>query len=110
MIRRPPRSTLFPYTTLFRSAGGIFGLEDQAIARVPHPRLVHLRDGAGAHEHAEIPVLQPEKMPGQRMDGSFYGADALAAEKDGSVDRACGGFVAGIDMAWKTGGDHADHP
>src|SRR3989449_9093900 len=31
MIRRPPRSTLFPYTTLFRSAavvgmcGGVFG-------------------------------------------------------------------------------------
>src|SRR3712207_9006873 len=24
MIRRPPRSTLFPYTTLFRSAGGKF--------------------------------------------------------------------------------------
>src|SRR3712207_8853181 len=23
MIRRPPRSTLFPYTTLFRSEGGI---------------------------------------------------------------------------------------
>src|SRR2546426_1965939 len=28
MIRRPPRSTLFPYTTLFRSiAGGGFGEE-----------------------------------------------------------------------------------
>src|SRR5258708_17896702 len=26
MIRRPPRSTLFPYTTLFRSAAGISGL------------------------------------------------------------------------------------
>src|SRR3712207_9256830 len=25
MIRRPPRSTLFPYTTLFRSAGGDVG-------------------------------------------------------------------------------------
>src|SRR2546425_3428920 len=25
MIRRPPRSTLFPYTTLFRSAGVVFG-------------------------------------------------------------------------------------
>src|SRR3712207_7361292 len=25
MIRRPPRSTLFPYTTLFRSAGGAGG-------------------------------------------------------------------------------------
>src|SRR3712207_7550795 len=24
MIRRPPRSTLFPYTTLFRSAVGLF--------------------------------------------------------------------------------------
>src|SRR2546422_1878055 len=24
MIRRPPRSTLFPYTTLFRSEGGAF--------------------------------------------------------------------------------------
>src|SRR2546429_3661883 len=26
MIRRPPRSTLFPYTTLFRSQGGSPGL------------------------------------------------------------------------------------
>src|SRR2546429_5743252 len=26
MIRRPPRSTLFPYTTLFRSAGGGDGM------------------------------------------------------------------------------------
>src|SRR2546425_4449271 len=25
MIRRPPRSTLFPYTTLFRSNGGLVG-------------------------------------------------------------------------------------
>src|SRR3712207_8896337 len=24
MIRRPPRSTLFPYTTLFRSESGVF--------------------------------------------------------------------------------------
>src|SRR5690348_18051143 len=27
MIRRPPRSTLFPYTTLFRSASGEINLE-----------------------------------------------------------------------------------
>src|SRR3712207_8620620 len=26
MIRRPPRSTLFPYTTLFRSVGGLVPL------------------------------------------------------------------------------------
>src|SRR2546430_10297918 len=30
MIRRPPRSTLFPYTTLFRSRGD----EGQAVARI----------------------------------------------------------------------------
>src|SRR2546426_3482068 len=29
MIRRPPRSTLFPYTTLFRSGGDLRG--DQAV-------------------------------------------------------------------------------
>src|SRR2546429_4399501 len=31
MIRRPPRSTLFPYTTLFRSSGS-FGFRSQALA------------------------------------------------------------------------------
>src|SRR3712207_8186289 len=34
MIRRPPRSTLFPYTTLFRSAAGERAhLEDGLVAR-----------------------------------------------------------------------------
>src|SRR5436309_11726325 len=28
MIRRPPRSTLFPYTTLFRSERGVAVMED----------------------------------------------------------------------------------
>src|SRR5262245_63114761 len=31
MIRRPPRSTLFPYTTLFRSIAGTFVFSDPAI-------------------------------------------------------------------------------
>src|SRR5687768_17914680 len=36
MIRRPPRSTLFPYTTLFRSSGepgGARPLERRSVAR-----------------------------------------------------------------------------
>src|SRR2546427_8713998 len=33
MIRRPPRSTLFPYTTLFRSAGSIFRLDQPGSVR-----------------------------------------------------------------------------
>src|SRR2546422_6841749 len=36
MIRRPPRSTLFPYTTLFRSAIS-FPLIDAAAEQVPLP-------------------------------------------------------------------------
>src|SRR3712207_7529034 len=31
MIRRPPRSTLFPYTTLFRSHRGEYGTFDQLV-------------------------------------------------------------------------------
>src|SRR3712207_7091887 len=36
MIRRPPRSTLFPYTTLFRSPARGF-LQDHFAARVVRP-------------------------------------------------------------------------
>src|SRR2546430_9617982 len=31
MIRRPPRSTLFPYTTLFRSRFESFGIESSSL-------------------------------------------------------------------------------
>src|SRR5260221_13176868 len=31
MIRRPPRSTLFPYTTLFRSTFTTYGLRDMTV-------------------------------------------------------------------------------
>src|SRR3712207_8350458 len=45
MIRRPPRSTLFPYTTLFRSAG-----VDRVGARVPRDgkELLHVEVGLGS--------------------------------------------------------------
>src|SRR5689334_24520586 len=38
MIRRPPRSTLFPYTTLFRSQAGRGGRRDQAAGPRGHAR------------------------------------------------------------------------
>src|SRR2546422_4510498 len=44
MIRRPPRSTLFPYTTLFRSA---LDADDDPLLQLDRP----------AHE----PVLRPEQ-------------------------------------------------
>src|SRR2546422_7485202 len=36
MIRRPPRSTLFPYTTLFRSSGSPWSART-ALGRAPWP-------------------------------------------------------------------------
>src|SRR5256885_7685440 len=50
MIRRPPRSTLFPYTTLFRSklrhfeyrTGGLEKANFDAIAAIAAPAIEHL--------------------------------------------------------------------
>src|SRR3989441_9166047 len=39
MIRRPPRSTLFPYTTLFRSASSAVSFFSQTIAHYPYEKL-----------------------------------------------------------------------
>src|SRR5256885_5002312 len=39
MIRRPPRSTLFPYTTLFRSARLMMASTFDAIVELARPRL-----------------------------------------------------------------------
>src|SRR2546430_17585678 len=38
MIRRPPRSTLFPYTTLFRSDRLVDDLRRMAVGRAPERR------------------------------------------------------------------------
>src|SRR5438034_4482122 len=46
MLRRPPRSTLFPYTTLFRSVVG--QCRDQGIGVRCHDEL---RPRAGRHQH-----------------------------------------------------------
>src|SRR2546426_7931055 len=56
MIRRPPRSTLFPYTTLFRSQGGV-GVEvelqmDGDRAHGLTAGRFHVVDAVGAGNHA----------------------------------------------------------
>src|SRR3712207_9197210 len=63
MIRRPPRSTLFPYTTLFRSRAG--GAEGDRPARAPARDRSHPRDDldAGRRTGADRPPRQ-----GQRRD------------------------------------------
>src|SRR5258708_36825059 len=56
MIRRPPRSTLFPYTTLFRSLLG-----ERHAAR---PAPIDLKTHAGARlVQRQIPGLLPDSKP-----------------------------------------------
>src|SRR5437016_8305179 len=50
MIRRPPRSTLFPYTTLFRSAKGPDRVSGVIRIPVSDPDPVH-RDPHRSEEH-----------------------------------------------------------
>src|SRR2546422_3411048 len=49
MIRRPPRSTLFPYTTLFRSPGEDEGVLEGLAERVAVPQIDEVPE---AHEVA----------------------------------------------------------
>src|SRR3712207_7924992 len=54
MIRRPPRSTLFPYTTLFRSSGHLLswdGGANEHYADLTGAIDVALRNGQRAHIH-----------------------------------------------------------
>src|SRR2546425_13253652 len=79
MIRRPPRSTLFPYTTLFRSArGGLRAVRRSPLvlargggrARAARPRRV----GRRPRDHGEglgapAPVTAPRR-PALRAGGA----------------------------------------
>src|ERR1035441_4889122 len=68
MIRRPPRSTLFPYTTLFRSFFAKFRqtLVDRCVVR-GGPGILERRQ-AGAWLHGLVPVcslyLNLQEQPG----------------------------------------------
>src|SRR2546428_3842982 len=63
MIRRPPRSTLFPYTTLFRSPGG----DPPALQRSPHEEA--RRRDARRRANAAVPqVPQGRRQALNRTD------------------------------------------
>src|SRR5256885_16786613 len=83
MIRRPPRSTLFPYTTLFRS------LVKSLVERVGD-QLVPAREGrdgiGGGHQHRvrEAPRARLERAFEQSREGQQV-VDALAVGGQGGA-------------------------
>src|SRR3712207_6945702 len=60
MIRRPPRSTLFPYTTLFRSGGGLRGAGDRSGRRGG--------GGRARHRAGRVPLAQDGERGRSRPD------------------------------------------
>src|SRR5690242_21313709 len=79
MIRRPPRSTLFPYTTLFRS----YVSRIEAGARIPSLQILH--------EFAKRLRVTPEFLATGRPDGEDLSSELLEAEvalRLGDDDRA----------------------
>src|SRR5258705_2015700 len=82
MIRRPPRSTLFPYTTLFRSIldllvlGGL-GDDPQVDQEGQHVvllgRRVHLREAGAEFLFGQSDVALAEDRKSTRLNSSHLG-------------------------------------
>src|SRR5256885_16657014 len=66
MIRRPPRSTLFPYTTLFRSTDFIVTDTEEAYQQI-------VVQGGGRPLH----VIEGPLMDGMNIVGDLFGAGKM---------------------------------
>src|SRR2546425_8563483 len=69
MIRRPPRSTLFPYTTLFRSA------------RAPRPQLRHPRRSLGLDGRAQLELGRSEEHTSELQSLAYLVCRLLLEKK-----------------------------
>src|SRR5690348_17434017 len=70
MIRRPPRSTLFPYTTLFRSAARVPPATPRpAVQALPEPVRGRRRPHVG-DDRAQAVAQEPEDRKSTRLNSS----------------------------------------
>src|SRR5256885_11059490 len=61
MIRRPPRSTLFPYTTLFRSG-------NEALRRGGEPEIDHAAEEEHPGPHVDVDAEFERAHPARRSE------------------------------------------
>src|SRR5258708_25762386 len=97
MIRRPPRSTLFPYTTLFRSQSVLTGeqdLEERAVfagERIEGPRRPAVWSGGGASNGVELADSRDRKST--RLNSSHqiisYAVFCLKKKKTSTDKERC---------------------
>src|SRR5256885_14601108 len=110
MIRRPPRSTLFPYTTLFRSRigsaeKGATCIRRDAISGVPHANIgLHVEVGVVVSEREREIGIRHQRGPETVRPPMLESIDvtdvvAIFVNVDCSVD-GCPRlwFVGGVDL------------
>src|SRR2546430_14151155 len=86
MIRRPPRSTLFPYTTLFRSRGSPprnSALRDTLVER---PRPNDLRDRGKLARSHQIGVAEIRR-PWRRQESIRWVSGGASTRQSSRADR-----------------------
>src|SRR5690348_17670788 len=79
MIRRPPRSTLFPYTTLFRSQRREKNAPQRVAERVAEPALERLED--------ELPVSLRSEEHTSELQSPVHLVCRLLLEKKKNAQR-----------------------
>src|SRR5256885_6439641 len=84
MIRRPPRSTLFPYTTLFRS-GKVGVLAEKAVAGVDGLGVGHL---GGRDDGRHVEVAQRRRR-GADAHGLIGQLDVRSEEHTSELQSPC---------------------
>src|SRR5258707_1597882 len=69
MIRRPPRSTLFPYTTLFRSLAKVLGDEKRVASQISTKATLTLASRGGGWKISKV-HLETEDRKSTRLNSS----------------------------------------
>src|SRR3712207_7461286 len=80
MIRRPPRSTLFPYTTLFRSAA-LWGLATPEMAGYIQEELNENASNGVVNTVANVRLVQGDLAEAWREGESDYATVAMRDRK-----------------------------
>src|SRR2546422_10910714 len=98
MIRRPPRSTLFPYTTLFRSDDAVLALDDTS-ARA-YEQLT--AEGLGGRDPNVMYETALNWIEARRLERQLERLDAqLPVERPEREGSLVGGESRGVDEAPK---------
>src|SRR2546427_5487828 len=96
MIRRPPRSTLFPYTTLFRSVGRMDGLPGRELRQQEARRLFSVPGPPRSEEHTSELQSQSNlvcRLLLEKKKRSFELFEVFVHDDVEGMLRAAAGFV-----------------